>query len=260
MPTLLIVGGGLFGSLAAAHARDQGLEAIVFDPGLVGAASSAAAGLFKEEWAGKKFQEHYGRALPLLDRLYGIRSVSLSREDGTKEMMGFVPPGVILERAPRRERVTAAGDGWLEAGGQRYQGWVYVAAGIWCKEFLPPLDVHGKAGAAFAFAGEREGRTRMIEPGCQAIAFVRDAGTTHFNDGTAEPVYRDEHDRRSLQRAAAMGLTGEPLRRFWGWRPYVRGGPVFLRLGTRTWLATGGRKLGTIVGAAFARRLLEELK
>jgi hypothetical protein len=30
-----------------------------------------------------------------------------------------------------------------------------------------------------------------------------------------------------------------------------------MRLGERLWLATGGRKMGTIVGAAFARRLVE---
>jgi hypothetical protein len=32
---------------------------------------------------------------------------------------------------------------------------------------------------------------------------------------------------------------------------------VFLRIGARTWLATGGRKMGTILGASFARRLVE---
>jgi hypothetical protein len=33
---------------------------------------------------------------------------------------------------------------------------------------------------------------------------------------------------------------------------------VFLKLGSRTWLATGGRKMGTIVGASFAWRLVED--
>ena len=47
----------LFGSLAAAYARHKGIEAIVFDAGLEGAASPAAAGLFQEKWAGKKFRE-----------------------------------------------------------------------------------------------------------------------------------------------------------------------------------------------------------
>ena len=67
MRRLLIVGGGLFGSQAAAYARRQGIEAMVFDPSLIGAASPAAAGLFKEGWAGKKLREHFQRALPLLD-------------------------------------------------------------------------------------------------------------------------------------------------------------------------------------------------
>src|SRR5262245_18847218 len=121
MPTLLVVGGGLFGSLAAAFARSKGVEALVFDPGLSGAASHAAAGLFREAWVGKGLRDHFHNALPLLDRLYGVREVLLNREDGGKEALLFVPPTAILEREPIRQRVTGVGDGWLEAGGRRYE-------------------------------------------------------------------------------------------------------------------------------------------
>jgi glycine/D-amino acid oxidase-like deaminating enzyme len=258
MPSLFVIGGGLFGSPAAAYARSKGIETTVFDANLSGAASPAAAGLFKEAWAGKKLREHYDAALPLLERLYGIRHVCLTHDDGRKEELFFVPPTTVLEPHPIRQEVTAVGDGWLEAGGQRYEGWVYIAAGIWCEQFLPGLDVYGKAGASFAFLGEREGRIRPLSRGCQAIAFVRDPGYTHFSDGTAERQYTPEHDRQALARAEALGLTDAPSRRHWGYRPYTPGGPVFRRLGTRTWLATGGRKMGTILGAAFARRLVEE--
>jgi len=258
MPSLLIVGGGLFGSQAAAYARRQGIEALVFDAGMTGAASPAAAGLFKEAWAGRKLGEHFQRAVPTLDRLYGIRSVHLTHDDGSKEAFLFVPPIAILEPNPIPQQVTTVGDGWLEAEGQRYQGWVYVAAGVWCEMFCPGLNVQGKAGASFVFSGEREGRIHPVARGRQAIAFVRDAGTTYFSDGTAELGYRDQHDQQTLARATALGLTGPPIKRFWGRRPYTAGGPVFLQLGSRTWLATGGRKMGTILGASFARRLVEE--
>ncbi len=258
MSCLLVVGGGLFGSLAAAYARNKGIEARVFDPGLDGAASPAAAGLFKEGWAGKKLAEHFALAVPLLDRLYGIRHVSLRHDDGRPEMFLFVPPTSILEPTPIRQKVTTVGDGWLEAGGRRYEGWVYVAAGVWCDQFLPGLGVYGKAGASFVFQGEREGHIRPVAHGRLAIAFVRDPGTTHFSDGTAEREYTPEHDRLTLERAASMGLTDEPVTRYWGHRPYTPGGPVFRRLGQRTWLATGGRKMGTILGASFALRLVEE--
>ena len=58
--------------------------------------------------------------------------------------------------------------------------------------------------------------------------------------------------------SAALGLTAPPLRRLFGQRPYTPGGPLFEKLKSRTWLATGGRKMGTILGAAFSRRLVEE--
>ena len=258
MPVLLIVGGGLFGSQAAAYARRKGHEAIVFDPCLTGASSPAAAGLFKEAWAGKKLAAHYHRALPLLDELFGIRSVTLTQEDGGRESFHFVPPSAILEPNPVRQAVTAIGDGWLEAGGRRYEGWIYIAAGVWCEQFLPGLKVVGKAGSSFLFEGEREGRIRSVGPGRQAIAFVRDAGTTFFSDGTAEQDHTAEHDRLTLERAAALGLTHPPIKQFWGRRPYTPGGPLFLKLSSRTWLATGGRKMGTLLGASFARRLIED--
>ncbi len=258
MPDLLVVGGGLFGSLAAAWARRHGIAARVFDGGLDGAASPAAAGLFSAAWAGRRFHEPYHRALPVLEQLAEVRTVCLTHDDGRREQLLCVPPAVILEPSPLRQRVTAVGDGWLEADGVRHHGWVYVAAGLWCDAFVPGLDVYGKAGAAFAYRGERPGRIRALAPGRQAIAFVRDAGQTYFSDGTAERDYTAEHDRRTREHGAALGLTGAPLERYWGRRPYVPGGPVFRRLGTRTWLATGGRKLGTVLGAAFARRLVEE--
>jgi hypothetical protein len=125
---------------------------------------------------------------------------------------------------------------------------------------LPGLKVQGKAGASFLFEGEREGRIEAIGPGRQAIAFVRDPHLTFFSDGTAEPDYTEDHERQTLARAAELGLTGTPIRRYWGRRPYTPGGPVFSRLARRTWLATGGRKMGTILGASFARRLIEEIK
>lgn len=258
MTRLLIVGGGLFGSQAAAHARSQGIEALVFDAGLEGAASSAAAGLFTERWVGKKLREHYDRALPLLERLYGIRHVTLTHDDDHKEDFLCVPPTAILEPAPLRKKVARVGDGWLEAEGIRYEGWVYVAAGVWCEQLNPGLGVYGKAGASFSFPGERPGRIHPWAPSRQAIAFVRDAGATHFSDGTAEREYSLSHDQATLARAEQLGLTNKPNSRFWGWRPYTPGGPVFRQIATRTWLATGGRKMGTLLGASFARRLVEE--
>jgi hypothetical protein len=181
----------------------------------------------------------------------------LTHDDGTRESFQFVPPSAILDPAPIRERVTVVGDGFLQAGDRRYEGWVYVAAGVWCEQFFPGLRMYGKGGSAFLFAGERGGRIRPITRGQQAIAFVRDAHSTYFSDGTAETNYTPDHDRHTLERAAEMGLN-TPLRRLYGIRPYAPGGPLFRRVGERTWVATGGRKLGTILGASFARRLVED--
>jgi len=227
MPTLLVVGAGLFGSQAAAYARLRGVPTLVFDPGLPMAASPAAAGLFKEEWASKKLRPHFHRAVALLERLYGIRSVELRHGDGRAESFLCVPPTAILEAQPIRQAVTTVGDGWLEAAGQRHEGWIYVAAGIWSQSFLPSLQVHGRAGTSLIFFGERPGRITEIAHGRQAIAFVRDPGTTFFSDGTAERDFGPAHEHQTRERAVELGLSEEPLVRIHGCRPYTPGGPVF---------------------------------
>src|SRR5262249_29873937 len=156
-------------------------------------------------------------------------------DDGRKEAFLFVPPAAILEAAPVRQAVTAVGDGWLEAGGRRHEGWGYVAAGVWCERVLAGLGVYGKARAGLLFPGERDGQMRTVAPSGQPLAFVRTAGTTYFSDGTAEREYTSDHDRRTLARAATLGLTGQPVARLFGRRPYAPGGPVFLKVGARTW-------------------------
>lgn len=257
MPRLLVVGGGLFGSQAAAYARSKGIEALVFDPALPEAASPVSAGMFAAHWVHGKFLRHHFHALPLLEKLYGIRTLNLAREDGRFTEVLYVPPALVLEAAPVQKLVTTIGDGWLEAGGTRYEGWVYVAAGVWCDRFLADLDIHARIGASYIFQGESPPRMYQLGPNRRVLAFVRDPGTTWFSDETSELEFTPEHERQSLERAVAIGLTGTPqICR--GRRPYVPGGPVFRRLGNRTWLATGGRKLGTVMGASYARRLVEE--
>jgi hypothetical protein len=78
-----------------------------------------------------------------------------------------------------------------------------------------------------------------------------------FRDGTAERDYTDPHEHRTLERAAELGLT-EPIARCRGWRPYASGGPLFKQVGSCTWVASGGRKMGTILGASFAQRLIDD--
>src|SRR5262249_7112640 len=139
----------------------------VFDAGLPGAASPAAAGLFAERWASRKLAEHHARAVPLLERLYGIQPITFQHDDGRPDPLLFVPPSLIREPEPLRQRVSAVGDGWLEAGGQHHEGWVYVAAGVWSDNLVPGAGVYGKEGAALIFSGESLPRIRPLGPGRQ---------------------------------------------------------------------------------------------
>ena len=182
MSTLFIVGGGLFGSLAAAYARSKGIEAIVFD--------SARREPLRPRPPGCSRNAGPDASCTRITACASSAGSTLShppillthdrRDAGATESLLFVPPVGHPGAEPQSaSEVTSVGDGWLEAAGQRYEGWVYLAAGVWSGQFLPSLGVFGKAGAAFVFPGEHEGRMRQAAP---------EAGSASPSSATAGPL------------------------------------------------------------------------
>ena len=240
--------------------HSKGIETVVFDAGLEGAASPASVGLSRPEWLGKKLEHQWAVGLAVLERLYKPRNIELTGADGSIEQLPVPAAG----RRPRTRACTPDGDGRRRRLARSGRTASRKASFMW-----PPgsgarvLCPTWRCVARRAPAGSSRARNPIAfgpsPTDAQAVAFVREPGQILFADGTAEEQYIPDHDRQSLARAAELfGLTDPPLARRYGIRPFTPGGPLFKRLGQPTWLATGAHKLGIIMGAAYARRLIEE--
>ena len=181
------------------------------------AASTGGSGTsFKEPWVGKKLKHLYLPAFSLAGSTlrHPNRRTDASRWlDGT---ISFVRSRVIPRTGTTgRQAVTSVGDGWLEAAGQRYEGWVYLAAGILV--FAPVrsrIDGVRQGGHRLSFLpGERPGRIESIAPLASSPS-PSSAIRVRPTSAMERPVcdYLEEHERATFARAAYfMGLTDPPI-------------------------------------------------
>ena len=102
MRDVIIVGGGLFGSIAAAALRGAGMDVMLIDDGRPRSGSRAAGCLMKPSWLSKMGKDNVDASFRLLDRLYGLRTVPL-RAGPLSVSAEWINPDIILGS----ERVTA---------------------------------------------------------------------------------------------------------------------------------------------------------
>lgn len=283
---LAVIGAGLLGSYAARAARAAGMNVVVIDSVEEKRASRCAAGLYCRAWL-KRYGPIADLGVQELEQLYRPEKIDFA-VDGRVQELWCVPPGRILVKPDvvgrvRQVQVAHFADydnlGVLLADRVCRARAVYVAAGAWLPELEtgPKPVVTGKAGSVYLFA-ERTPRARLWRwaPYRQALRFERpdDGGVTYFSDGSAilDRNYSPAvHDAATLSRARNLGLdpqgAGGAPRRLHGLRPYIKGGPYFGRPragvagpARRLWIGAGTEKAGTVLGAAFARMLVNDME
>lgn len=261
---VLIVGSGLFGSVAAALLKKNRIKFRIFDDAREGSGSKPAACLIKPSWIaglGRKITEP---AMETLDALYGLQTLKFRTRVGMTQIF-WVPPSSILSHAPRKERVTEVGDGYIATEKRVYRGLVLVAAGIWNGALCSGPKIRALTGAALVYAGAPKANLLSVwAPYKQAISFERDPGFTWFSDGTSILAKNWRHTRveDSRKRAREHGLTKPPVEVIVGHRPYCpehRHG-YFAQVHPRTWCVTGGAKNGTVLAAYYATKFLEAIE
>lgn len=199
-----------------------------------------------------------------LDALYGLQTLSFRTRVGLAQIF-WVPPSSILSHAPRRERVTEVGDGFITTEKRVYRGLVLVAAGIWNGALCPGPTIRALTGAALIYDGTpRTNRMTVWAPYKQALSFERDPGLTWFGDGTSilQKNWKDSRIADSRRRARDHGLTKGPVEVIVGHRPYCpefRQG-YFAQVSPRTWCVTGRAKNGTVLAAYYATKFLEAIE
>lgn len=271
---IVIVGGGLFGSVARDLLRANGHEAMVIDNKFPDSGSAAAGCLMKPSWL-SCLGDQYKKGLDILDSLYGLEQVPMMVNGVVKlDSIYHVDPTKILKEPDivgKVERVDQFYGAVHLTDGQTWTGKVLVAAGYRSKELLPnhfsKVQLVGKAGVSLRFRTELlAAKISVWAPYKQSAAFTIADGETWFGDGTSINLENWNHGKYLDRALFHANKLDERLSAFlldrhtFGVRPYVVGhSGWFVQTGANCWVTTGGAKNGLVLAAIQAQQFLESI-
>lgn len=275
---VVVVGNGLFGSIAATLARSYGHRVSVVSDDRKYSASKASGCVLAPSWLNSMPKETVADAMTVLNELYTVLPVEFFSNVFNKPFKASrIDPKSILVKPDVRGTVTAVGDGFVsvqdsEGGADRkLRGKVLLATGVWTPALAPSMPkIKGLWGASVRFPGQlEEPRIHVYAPYRQAVAFNIDRKTVWMGDGTAliEKTWRaEERDRLNATIDRAKELFGLPVNMgthpVVGVRPYVEGHKAgyFEQVTKNLWISTGGAKNGTVLAAWQALRFVRNLE
>lgn len=267
MRDVIIVGGGLFGSIAAAALRDAGMDVCLIDEGHKMAGSRAAGCLMKPSWLTKMGKDNVDASFRLLDRLYGLRTVSLKAGPLSVDAE-WINPDDVLRSSRQIKRVKGVGPNqaldsnavYFSDGTALEARTVIVACGAWTRELIHGAPVVGKVGLSLRLEKPPEdNRISVWAPYKQLVRFSQE-GFHWAGDGTAilEKNWGGNKPYEVGQRIASFAGAGTPQV---GIRPFAQtSDPAALEeVAPGLWSLTGGGKNGTAAAGWAAAQLLERL-
>jgi glycine/D-amino acid oxidase-like deaminating enzyme len=266
---VVIVGAGLFGSIAATLARHRGHHVTIIDNKERMAASKASGCVLAPSWLSSLSPQQLSDGMNVLKTLYTVYDMDFKTNLGATFKAQRVNPDDVLLRADVTAKVTSVKNGVVSVeGGTQFRGQVLVAAGIWSADLVGMPAIKGLYGSSARFRAQLPvPRIHVYAPYRQAVGFQMTPKTVWFGDGTALvrkswEENRAERIQMTLDRAGElMGVGGLHLVAE-GARPYVEGfkAGYFDRVSPNTWVSTGGAKNGTVLAAAQAHRFIQEAK
>lgn len=260
---VLIVGAGLFGSIAARLCRRAGYKVTIFDDRRPLAGSPPAACLIRPSWTTLLGREVTDPAMETLRSLFGVRTLRF-KTVGRSVDVYWVDPSSILYTRVRQETVLEVGDGFLKTHKSIYPGTVLVAAGVWSGALVPCPEIRSLVGAALIYDGvPKQNIIRVWAPYKQSVSFQRDRGMTWFGDGTSI-LYKNWNAVARItqsERRARKHKLRNPIHIIIGQRPYIPSHKkgYFAKVYEHTYVCTGGAKNGTVLAAYYARKFLEAI-
>ncbi len=268
---VIVVGNGLFGSIAATLARSRGHEVTVISDMQPLAASKASGCVLAPSWLLSIPKEQVTQSMDLLDQLYGLEKLDFFNPQ-LKTTFGAhrIDPDKVRVKADLIGKVEQVGDGFVVSDHGKHSGIVLLATGYWTPEFVPGMKMRGLYGASVRFEAHlAQPLIHVYAPYRQAVGFQLNRKEVWFGDGTA--LIRKTWEAERTHRIAATVERGNKLMHFKpglkarvneGVRPYVEGHKegYFDRIHPRTWVSTGGAKNGTVLAAANALRFIAEAR
>lgn len=273
---IIVVGNGLFGSVAAALARAHGHTVTVVSEPRKYEASPASGCVLAPSWLSSLPKADVADAMGVLGSLYKVHDLAFTTHLGATFKAQRVHTADVLLKPDVLGRVTEVTDGWVRVISddgrvmQRLQGIVLLCTGIWGQELTPGMPaVRGLYGCSLRVPGQlKEPKLSVYAPYRQAVAFNMDKRSVWFGDGTAliaKTWGAEERARVNATMDRSKALTGlgasNGLKFVIGARPYVEGykAGYFERVSPKVWVSNGGAKSGTILAAIQALKFLKDL-
>jgi glycine/D-amino acid oxidase-like deaminating enzyme len=262
-----VVGGGLFGKIFTAHARNLGASVITVSDDREHMGSRAAGCVMRPSWMSSMTTLQISDAFALLDVLYGLQTVDFYvplAKFKTVRCYRVDPSSILggLHEGRKVQQVTADGVVIAEGGWTVEAKAVVVAAGVWTNELCPWVEgLSGRWGWSHRGAPVDRPVIRPWAPYKQIVALNLDDGESWVGDGTALVERSANHiaEQKSFSRCHAV--VGDIKRTMLGARPYcpTGGDPCHISREGKVWAVTGGAKNGTAAAAWAAEYLAREI-
>jgi glycine/D-amino acid oxidase-like deaminating enzyme len=275
MARVIVVGAGLFGSVAALYAHRKGADVLVIDRGEELAGSGPAACLMKPGWL-SKMGANARTGLDLLDELYGLTTIKFRMGPVLTDVHWVDPDRILLRRRSlpdgielRSDNVTEVGDGYVVLNDRELvtADAVLVAAGVWTNQLLRDKvpRIAAMAGAVSYFAGQvLEPFIKPWAPYKQLVGFNIKRDVTWVGDSSAilHQNWTPDRERQTLERelGAVPHLEHRLIATRTGLRPYVKGRiGLFEQVSKRLFVSSGGAKNGTVLAAYQAKQFIDAI-
>lgn len=270
---IAIIGGGLFGRIAADLATRNNWSVTVFDDARPLRASACAGCLFKPSWLVKL--RGWATGVELLEDLYGVDTLDVDTFVGALPLNRVNPYKILgpstspiipeevkqVDWSARTLRTSLEEWGPFDA--------IYIATGV-AQDLVPPrfrASIKPRQGATLYYKGEGSPKLKVWAPYKQSVSVpVRDpelGACTWFGDGTViKPEnWTDHHSVRAKEHAQDLGLDQKDLLELrLGIRPMYKPEGHFARVAPNCFLGTGGGKNGVVLAALFADRFVKALE
>jgi glycine/D-amino acid oxidase-like deaminating enzyme len=268
---IVVIGAGLFGSIATTLARSVGHTVTVVDAQRPWAASKASGCVLAPSWLSSLERGQIDTAMGVLRDLYTVHDMEFSTNLLKKFKAQRVDPSeVLLKDGVVRDEVVEVKDGVVKlASGDVLRGKVLIAAGMACNNFVPDMpETQALWGSSITLNAQlSEARLHVYAPYRQAVAFNMNKRQVWMGDGTAlvEKTWAKEsaeRAQRTVERARELfKLTAAKPTVNSGARPYVKGHKAgyFQRVTPSVWVSTGGAKNGTVLAALQAHQFIKAL-
>jgi glycine/D-amino acid oxidase-like deaminating enzyme len=286
MRDVIVVGGGLFGSIAADTLSRAGMDVMIVDDKRPLSGSKPAACLMKPSWLTSMTKDQLDISFSLLDEQYGLERIPFTLTPTRALDMSVTrirPSKVWAATSPLTRNGKAIklieGPSFftidLDDGTHEVARHVVIACGSWANE-LAPWAPKPKPQAGWAFTWQDSRKVQPLislwAPYRQLVVFNREDGEVWAGDGSAlKPERLTDWNRRdeSMMRCVRAAFPKEEEKaRFSqaevtaGIRPYTEkseGAPCFFETRGRVTVITGGAKNGTMAAGWCAARLKEML-